>query len=360
MGGRGRRRWLRALAATLAALVALAYAISWVPPVRVRLRASGVVARSVGIPVPGFLGSPLLSAWVAPRPDLRGQLYVPLQPAPALVLVHGAAPRGARDPRILRVAKALARAGRVVFVPQLELRHRVFEEEDLERLVAAVRWLQGLPHVDGPVGFVGISYGGSFSLIAAGDSRIAGSLGFVAVFGAYLDMRHVVQGVTTGATTPDGEVKRWEPAPQADDILLNVAKRFLDPRDAEDLDRALAGKLSPEALSRDARAVQAVVTNRDPRRALELIAGLPADLLAQLEAFSPVNHLGGVRAPVAVMHSAFDPAVPPSEGQLLAERLHAPLYLLTSFRHVSPAGIVRGLPDLWRATQFVVWILERD
>jgi pimeloyl-ACP methyl ester carboxylesterase len=290
---------------------------------------------------------------------MEGDLYVPVGTSPGIVLVHGAAPLGAHDPRIERLAEALARAGRVVLVPQLELRHRVFDASDIERLVAAERFLEGSPVVDGSVGYLGISYGGSFALVAAADPRIADRVGFVATFGAYLDIRHVIQGITTHATTPEGKVEAWEPAPQAAGILLNQSAKLLSLGDARALREALEGERPPEELSDEARAFYDVLSNRDPRRALELVARLPEDVLSRLDLFSPVHYLAAIRAPVAVMHSEFDPAVPPSEGRLLADTLRAPLFHLDRFRHVSPGELLSGLPDLWRATRFAAWVLAR-
>lgn len=355
VGGARRRRWPRVLAAVLAALVAL----SFLPPVAVRLRAAAVVAQSLGLPVPGFLRAAAVEGPWEIRPGLAGDLYVPIVPSPAIVLVHGAAPLGAQDPRITDLARALAGAGRVVFVPQLELRHRAFDPGDVDRLVESVLALQAEPHVHGPVGFLGISYGGSYALIAAADPRIASRLGFVAAFGAYVDLRNVIQAVTTGATTPGGTVETWEPDSRALGILHTVILRYVADEDRPDLEAALDGRGSADALSPEARTVYDVLANRDPHLAPALIARLPADLLHVLSAASPEGTLDAVRAPAAVMHSTFDPAVPPSEGRLLAEALDAPLYLLSSFRHVTPGGLLRGAPDLWRATGFTVWVLER-
>ncbi|MDP9341217.1 MAG: hypothetical protein M3Q23_03705 [Actinomycetota bacterium] len=353
MGGR-RHRWLRWVAAVVLVLTGLWY----VPPIHVRVTAALAVARAVGLPVPGVFGSSVSVGRVVVAPDLVGNLYTPSWPAPGIVLVHGAARGGADDPRIERLASAIARTGRVVFVPQLELRFRVLSRDDIDRLVRSVLLLERFPFVDGSVGLVGISDGGSFALIAAADPRIAGSVGFVATFGAYFDLRHVIQGITTHATTADGRVVRWQPAPQATGILRHQAERFLLPADRAALEDAMAGSLPPSELSADARAVYGVLENRDPRRALALIDRLPASILRQIRAFSPSRYVGRIDAPVAVLQSLDDPAVPPSEAALLASAFHAPEYALTTFTHVTPGSLVRGLPDLWRAASFTTWVLE--
>lgn len=348
------RRWVRWVAGVALAMVGLWF----VPPVHVRVTSAVAVARAVGLPVPGLFGSGVSVQRIAVASGPVGYLYLPSWPAPGIVLVHGAARGGALDPRIERLASAIARTGRVVFVPQLELRFRVLSRDDIDRLVRAVLWLERFPFVDGSVGLVGISDGGSFALIAAADHRIARSVGFVAAFGAYFDLRHVIQGITTHATTVDHRVVPWEPAPQAAGILRRQAERLLAPADRTALEAALAGTLPASALPPDAAAVYDVLENRDPRLALPLIAHLPSSVLGQIETFSPSRYLRRIEAPVAVLQSLDDPAVPPSEAALLADAFHAPEYLLTTFTHVSPGSVVRGLPDLWRATSFTTWVLD--
>ena len=101
-----------------------------------------------------------------------------------------------------------------------------------------------------------------------------------------------------------------------------------------------------------------VLQNRDPRRALALVARLPAHVLARLREYSPLSYLRQLKAPVAVMQSTKDPTVPPSDATLLSRRLHAPLYVLRHFTHVTPGSVISGLSDLWGATEFTAWILQ--
>jgi pimeloyl-ACP methyl ester carboxylesterase len=212
--------------------------------------------------------------------------------------------------------------------------------------------------VDGSVGFVEISDGGSFALVAAADPRIADSVGFVATFGAYLDLRHVIQGITTHATTSGGKVVPWDPAPQAMGILRHQAEQLMAQADRAALEAALEGTGEPATLPPRARAVYDVLQNHDPRRAFQLIDQLPPRIRRDVRFFSPISYVGRVRAPVAVLQSTHDPAVPPSEAAMLARAFHGPEYLLTHFTHVTPGSIVTGLPDLWRATSFTTWVLE--
>src|SRR5439155_1642259 len=198
----------------------LVLVIGTVPWLRARAKAVPVLARSVGLAFPRPFARRISVRTVRPAPGLVGDLYWPGR-APAIVLSPGAAPQGKDDPRLVRVARSLAGANRAVFVPQLDLRHQTFDPADVERLVESVRYLRRTD--GGPVGMVGISYGGSFCLLAAEDPTIAGRVAFVAAFGSFDRLIDVVQGITTGATTSTGLVVSWHTVPEATTILRRAA-----------------------------------------------------------------------------------------------------------------------------------------
>lgn len=292
------------------------------------------------------------------RPRAVPEIGLGASGAPAIVLAPGGDPAGKDDSRIVALARALAGARRTVFVPQLDLRRRELSAEDVERLVGAVRELSrgGVS-----VGLLGISYGGSLCLLAAEDGRIARTVAFVAVFGSFLSLAAVVQGVTTGATVYGGAVHRWRAAPEARAILVGAAERLAPPADRAPLANALVGR-NPAGLSSGAQAIYALLTNREPRRVRALVANLPPSFRGELERFSPATHLRALRAPLFVMQSVNDPATPPTEALALHAAVPGSrLIVLHWFLHVTPPG--RGTPlrgelaDLWGAIRFAGWVL---
>lgn len=355
------RRWvLRAGAALLGLLVLAAGAFVLVPPVRAGGKAVAVLARSVGIPFPRPFAHRVVEREVQLGPGLVGDLYDPGRGSPAVVLAHGAAPEGKDDPRIERVARSLAGAGRRVFVPDLELRHERFVWRDVERILGAAAAL-AREGGGGRVGLVGVSYGGSFCLLAAEQPAARGLLAFVAAFGSYHDLLGIVQGVTTGATTFQGRVVPWETVPEARDILTRAALGLLDPSVRGLVEAALArgerGLLPPPL-----RPLFDLLTNTDPRRTYRLARRLPAPVRRELRRFSPGPDLDRLTVPLFIMQSEHDPATPPTEALKLHRAVPGSrLVLLRSFRHVEPPGspgaLFRTAPDLWGAWKFVFWVL---
>ncbi len=338
-------------------------AVVLLPPVQAALKAIPVLAEAAGFRVPRPFASTVEREETA-LDGVVGDLYLPSQAAPAIVLIPGAAPQGKDDPRVRRVARSIARAERVVFVPQLELSNRRFTYEDIDRIVRSVGAVAEHPRAIHSVQLLGFSYGGSFALIAAADPRIAETLDQVAVFGAYFDLTGVVQAVTTGVSLVDGRRIEWKPHPQASRLLMEYAVE-LAPEDARSrLRAALEGRVGRDALPAPARSIYDFLQNTDPSRTYPLARRLPQHAERLLRRFSPSSVAQRLRAPVIAMHSTDDPAVPYGEAvRLRSEVAGAKLFTVTLFRHVDfNATSLRdwrsAIGDLWSAWQFTSEVMR--
>jgi pimeloyl-ACP methyl ester carboxylesterase len=361
-----RSRRFRRLGRGLLALLVAVEIGSLIPAVRALAKGLPVLARAAGVGLPRPFAvrvtvEPIHLASGPEGPQVVGDLYLPEVPAPGIVLVPGGAPEGKDDPRLVRLARSIAGANRTVFVPDLLLRNQTFEGSDIERIIRSVGFLRHrVP--DGSVGVLGISYGGSFSLIAAEDPRIASSVRYVATFGSYFDLLGVVQGITTGATIDRGRVVRWRTVPEAHRILMDAAVRLSDPAARGPLREAL-GSGDPSALTPEVRAIYDVLNNRDPRLTPALAERLPPAFRQALAGFSPSTNIGRLQAPLFILQSENDPATPPTEARRLHEAVpRSRLTVLRYFLHVEPgdAGTpLRGqAADVLRAWGFVAELLR--
>ncbi|GIU92217.1 MAG: hypothetical protein KatS3mg011_1123 [Acidimicrobiia bacterium] len=346
----------------LVASIALAAALAWaVPSGRARLLAAPTTAEALGAAVPRPFAEDVVVA-ESPVPDVEGRLYTPGPEHPAIVAVPGATPAGLDDPRLARVARAISRNGRQVFVPLLDLYQQRFTTDDIDRIARSVEALH--LQTGRPVVMVGFSYGGSFALLAAADPRTRPGLAKVATFGAYFDLIGVLQAVTTGVSLVDGATVEWRGHPLARDILHARAAGLLPPAQADQLLDALAGKRSPEALDSASRAMYDLLTNRDPTLTYQLADRLPDEVKALIDRFSPSSVADRIDVPVFAVHSTDDPAVP--YGELLRLRAglrRAETATVDIFRHVDfQASSVRQwwevAPDLYVMWRFAAWILE--
>ncbi|MGH2694097.1 MAG: hypothetical protein ACRDJJ_04700 [Actinomycetota bacterium] len=332
---------------------------SLLPPVQARVKAIAVLADALGASFPRPFAADVSRSAVN-LSGVEGDLYDPGVRAPVVILIPGAAEKGRDDPRVVRLARAIARAERVVFVPELILYEKRLEEDDIDAIVASA---QDLGRDYGSVSLLGISYGGSLGLLAAADERLDGRLEQVATFGAYFDLVGVIQAVTTGVSLVGDQRVPYDTVPRAEEILFEIAIELAPERARPFLRDALRGDLPPRRLPEPARAVYRFLTNEDPERTYELSRELPQRMRDLLERFSPSSVADEVDAPVVAMHSRDDPAVPYGEALRLERGLDdVRLVTVTIFRHVDLnegeiewQSAIGDMIDAWR---FTSWFLS--
>jgi hypothetical protein len=258
---------------------------------------------------------------------LAADLYRPRAPQGAVLLVHGLSRAGRRHPDLVRLARLLARHGRLVLVPQ-------FEELVAFRLsgreVAEVRAaLRALAAWSPSVGVAGFSFGAGPALLAAADVP---NLALIASFGGYADLRDVIVYLTTG-THEYGGRQYWQPPEEYNRWkLLTLLVGFMeDEGDRRLLDRIAHQRLAdPGADTRpleadlgpEGRRVLTLVLNRRPEAVGPLMAALPAGARAAIERLSPLAAVPRISGRLLIAHGAGDTSIPFTESLRLAEASH--------------------------------------
>ena len=333
---------------------------SSLPPVQARFKAAGVVADALERPWPRPFAKDVDRSEVR-LGDVSGDLYVPGGEAPPIVLVHGAAPEGKDDARLVRLAHSLAAADRLVFVPDLELKHRRFAARDVERIVSSIAALSDHPAASTErVQVVGISYGGSFSLIAAADERVRDTIEQIAVFGAYFDLVGYIQAITTGISIVGDRQIEWDRPERAEDLLREVSVQVAPEELRPALRAALDGREPADELPAEARAIYSFLANEDPERSYALVPSLPDEMRDILTRFSPSTVSSRLEAPIIALHARNDPAVPHAESLRLVDALpDARLVTLERSSHVDlEGGLTEVARDLLQTLRFTSWILS--
>lgn len=344
------------------------------PTIRTRLRAARLLLGwMLDRPLPGDRPTGWRDVVLAPPPgeDLPhapGRLWLVPRRAPAVLLAAGVTPQGTGDPRLMRIASAIARAGRVVFAPELALARHRLDEDDIERLVTATLALDAHPRVRDGVAILGFSFGASYSIVAAAHPRARERLRLVASFGGYGDIGGVIQAATTGVTLLDGRRYEWLPGTvtrvreTVADAILRHGRDILGAERVAAVSAALRGELDPATLSLPARRIHDVVANRDPTHTGELVAALPQPLPDLFARLSPTGIAEEVRAPVVLVHARDDSTIPYAELRRLAAAFpQAPIHTVRLFRHVdfrpSPRRLAQAARDLQAAWRFTATLL---
>jgi len=292
---------------------------------------------------------------------------------PALVFFNGVTARGRHHPSVRRLAEALARIGFLVAVPDLAgLAGGRIDGDTLGSAVAVVVAVADRPDVrGGRVGLVGVSIGATLALVVAEDAQLAARVTVVAGIAPYADFVNAVRLATTGHALEAGRLVPFQPVgflglvvarslvaalpPSAARVAL-LAELELVPDDAPD---PLARFRSPGGEPDDAaaRALVALLGNRDPERFDGLYEVLPVDLRTGLARLSPLAGAAALRAPVEIVVGPKDTYLPPAEAQALAAAAtgtYVRLTVTSALRHADTRFRWREAGDFLRFDGWVV------
>jgi dienelactone hydrolase len=287
---------------------------------------------------------------VTRRSESDADLYLPPHgPSPGIVLVLGAVREGRRYPLLETVARTVAGCGFAVLVPELgRLRQLVLAEDALDDLIKAANALRRQDGVsDSPVGLFGFSLGGSLALLAAADDRLRDRVACVASMGGYFRLADMLAAATVGVTEP-GKASTTLAAPSAFAVAASLVDQLPDPdRDRlmrlldADRDRPIEAlaDVNLESVGRQARAVLAVLRNRDPAAVASLVQGLDG-MAAGMARLSPAGVIRQIAAPVWMVHDQRDRYVPAEQFRLMrqsvADRRNFKFFSIRLLEHTEP------------------------
>lgn len=278
------------------------------------------------------------------RPEGRG-------PHPGLVLVHGLTPEGKDDRRLAWAAELLARGGLAVLVPDLPgMRGQQLRPDDAVVVRAALARLAADAAVSRDrLAVVGISVGLAPGLAGATDAGVAPRVRLVVGLGGHAEARELVRYFTTGAYAFGGQGGRAPVDPRlARSFVAGDLGLVRDPAARAAVGAALAGQPLPASAGPEAQTVLALLENRDPARVDGLLAALPPETQALLDALSPARSVGRFRGRLLLVHGRDDPAVPYTESLRLAaaaDPARTRLVLVELLAHVE------GRTPAWRQAE---------
>jgi hypothetical protein len=328
--------WLkRAALAGVAALVLVSLFLAVTPQGRATAKTAGLVMQVVPSfpikPLSWFTADPVRTPITYAVSDRIAQADVYRIPddAPraAVVLFLGVNPAGRDDDRIVNLGNALAQAGFVVLVPWSEsMASKRVDPADIDLLVGAFEYLKSRDYVDAErIGGGGFCVGSSMLLIAATDPRVRDDVAFVNFFSGYFDARDFLRQFSAQQSYYAGRREPWE----SDSLTGEVFTRLIIGALPNEQDRAtLTTHLidgqprDDEALARltsEAGAAYRLLSGATLNESDALIDQLPSDVLATMDALSPINYIDDVRARLLIMHDREDALAPVEESRRLRD-----------------------------------------
>lgn len=278
----------------------------------------------------------------------QGEVYRPpgAGPHPGIVVCLGVVPFEVDHPQVPVLGRALARAGFAALLYwSPAMRDFRLDPGDVENLVLAYRWFIDQTYVDpARSGLLGTCVGGSFALMAAASPLVRDQVAFLSAYAPFSSMATFAHDIASATvSSAEGRVV-WRVDQLTRRVFVHSLTAWLPPAEAERLRAAFAqqlGPFDPTGLSAEGQAVHALLTLPPPEEAQAALERLPADLRARLAALSPLNYLGGLRAPLIILlHDRGDQVIPVGESRrLLAALGQKPglHYTEMEFSHLDPS-----------------------
>lgn len=307
-----------------------------------------------------------------------GDLYRPndSKKHPAMFLVYGVIPEGKKDQRLIDTGKTLSRLGYVVFIPEIDnLRNGLPTEDDVEQLIFSFEWLSKKSFVDPKkIGMTGFCYGSAIAMLASEDSKISEKVKFLNSFSGYLDLRNVIQNVTTNTCTYNGaKTYSWSPEEFAKNLLIDQLINLTQEKDREYLKKIIKENenefvkdLSPHGL-----AMYQLLINKDPQKTRELIEKIDPKIQKILLDISPIKNIKNLKTNLFLLHSELDEIICKSEAYNLKDAIEdknkVKIITLKIFRHMTleipkanfKTVIFDYIPEIFKFYRFLYQLISR-
>src|SRR5688500_8726898 len=184
---------------------------------RSRLRALVLLATVLDLPVLAPIVRGLTGAPRVEQLDVDGVPVEVVKPAgegpwPAWLFVNGAHPLRRTEPVVTRLSRGLARAGYVVFVPDVPgLGEGAIEERTLDATGAVTAAALRHPDVAGErIALIGASTGAALAVLTAGRADVADRISVVAAVAPFADLSRMICLATTSGYAENGAFARYE------------------------------------------------------------------------------------------------------------------------------------------------------
>ncbi|OGQ80606.1 MAG: hypothetical protein A3F90_11310 [Deltaproteobacteria bacterium RIFCSPLOWO2_12_FULL_60_19] len=307
-------------------------------------------------------------AWVTPSPSVKhvevpqGERKIPADlyyvagagKRGAILLTHGIIETGKDDPRLVRFARSLARAGFVVLVPELKgMKSFRVLLSDVDDIVASFQHMASLKELvnEKRMGLMGFSYAAGPTIMAAADPAIRAQVGFVVSFGGYYDPVNIIRFITTGYYEYGYERGFLQPEPYGKWVFfmnnVDYVESETDRQTLRQVFQQEATQITDDvapllaSLTPKGRYLYELLINTDPHRVDDLVKETDPRFQDYLQKLSMAPLIPALRGYLIVGHGTTDPLIPYTESLRLANavqdksRVH--LAILRLFGHVDPS-----------------------
>jgi dienelactone hydrolase len=281
---------------------------------------------------------------------IPARVYTPMHraDAPTMVFIHGMTPVGYRDPIMIRLAQCMAQMGLQVVTPDIHSeREMLMRFDEISDIDETVRW--AATQKKQKVSLMGVSFSGGLAVTAAAQPGYAPYVRAVLSISGYNDIARLGKYyIRYGEEAPNDYLDPVKPPPESPlFIAIQHMNEMVPAADVSPISKVILDRLDkqPEKEQRDMESL--TPGQRKLYLSLQLLdtAQIRDQYLmliqkhhAQLSAISPHSSIGGLTAPLYLLHGAVDPTIPLSEAEWnvhdAPENLPVHLFISPFMHHV--------------------------
>lgn len=300
--------------------------------------------------------------------------------SPAVILYHGASPKGIEHPAMNLLARNLVQLGFTVYFPRLpQLNNMKFSPETYPRMKRIFHQISTLPEVDAHrIIVAGMSFAGGMAVKLATEKNIrpAG----VISFGSYFDLEATTEFFFTGRDNFGDTNVDITPHEYTKAVWFwNYLDHLELPFDLQPVRRAIGHFIRDErqrleesylACSPDQRSfLKKIFDPREPY-AIEYFHSLRPIIESLSQQLSPRYFYQDVQVPIFIIHGVRDNMIPYTQSLALTEALetsgleHYPflmrLYAHSESEKSSPAEFINEVKALYRLLKNLLLLIDRN
>lgn len=242
--------------------------------------------------------------------------------SPTIAIIHGMAPKGKDDPRLVHLAQSLAELGYKVVLPDIPpIRQLTVNTESLNLIKQfLLNWQQQtLPNER--ISLFSVSFSAGLSAIAAADDQFSDKVASICLIGGFANVYDAVEFLL-GDEQADryGALIMLKNFFQFAFPIHPELKKALDLSISDEINKTTKATTYLNTLSTEARNAFLKLTASTSHR-LQWFNDNRVNMQEELNHLNAINHLKNLSAPVSLLHGATDVVIPASQSSIMHQQL---------------------------------------
>ena len=298
-------------------------------------------------------------------------IYIPANKIPrgTILLVHGMAPMGKNDPRMIDFGYNLADCGYRTIIPQFDsIANFIFDSNDEKKISEVVQCIYNSKELScsKKIGIMTASYSGTLSLMAASDKKTSECISSLFVMGSFLQISSIFEHLFEKNNGNDYgrfiAMKNYFLTNKMKNIKLSHAMDLSARVLSSGKGKTLLAKHINSMKSSDRKLFE--MLTHEPQFRKDMILKNSTALKQLYTEFNIKDKIQNIKSSVVLLHGSSDPVVPSSQSLLLGEKLCSSnienrVLITPLITHANPQFGISSIVDILKLVHLLRFFFNR-